>query len=60
MTYRSPEYVYVTTKEGHTLSLFYNPESNLVVLDLVHENEEGGNELFRKELNMKKLLEHVS
>lgn len=46
----------VTTKAGNTLSFFYNPENNLVVLDLVHKSECGGNEIFRQTLDEKKLL----
>ena len=46
----------VTTKAGNTLSFFYNPDNNLVVVDLVHKNERGGNELLRQTLNEKKLV----
>ncbi len=41
----------ITTKEGNLLQLFYNPENNLVVLDLVAANENGGTELLRQTLN---------
>lgn len=50
--------VNVTTKEGHTLQLFYNAETNLVVLDLIHKNEQGGNELLRRTLDIGKALAH--
>ena len=50
--------VQIVTKKGNTLNLFYNPENNLVVLDLVAENEQGGNELLRQTLNETKLLKH--
>lgn len=49
----------VTTKEGNTLSFFYNPDNNLIVVDLVHKNELGGTELLRKTLNEKKMLAHA-
>lgn len=49
----------VTTKNGNTLGFFYNPENNLVVIDLIHKNERGGFELFRKTLDENKLLAHV-
>ena len=49
----------IKTKEGNTLQLFYNPENNLVVVDLIHKNDKGGMELLRKELDEKKLLSHV-
>jgi len=49
----------VTTKQGHTLGMFYNPENDLLVIDLIHKNEEGGNEIVRMTLNEKKLLNHV-
>jgi hypothetical protein len=48
----------VTTKAGHTISLFYNPDNDLVVVDLIHKNEKGGNELYRKTLDEKKMLAH--
>jgi len=54
------EYYNLETKNGNTLSLFYNPDNDLVVLSLVHKNENGGNDLFRKTLNEKELLKHVS
>jgi hypothetical protein len=46
----------VTTRAGHTLSFFYNPENDLVVVDLVHKNKRGGNEILRKTLNEKSLV----
>ena len=46
----------VTTKAGNSLSFFYNPDNDLVVVDLIHKNERGGNELFRQTLNEKKLV----
>ena len=46
----------VTTKAGNFLSFFYNPDNDLVVVDLTHKNERGGNELFRKTLDEKKLV----
>ena len=42
------------TSLGNTLSFFYNPENNLVVVDLIKEDESGGNELFRKKLDEEK------
>lgn len=49
----------VTTKAGHTLQLFYNPENDLVVVDLIHSNGKGGNEILRKTLDEKALLAHA-
>jgi hypothetical protein len=49
----------VTTKAGNTLEFFYNPDNNLVVVDLIAANEKGGNELLRKTLDEKKLLKHT-
>jgi hypothetical protein len=37
----------ITTKGGNTLSIFYNPDNGLVVVDLIHKNERGGNEIVR-------------
>jgi len=44
------------TKEGNRLSFFYNPENNLIVIDLIAKNEEGGNEIFRKTIDETSLL----
>jgi len=49
----------VETKAGNTLEFFYNPDNNLVVVDLIAANEKGGNELLRKTLDEKKLLKHT-
>lgn len=49
----------VETKGGNTLQFFYNPDNNLVVVDIVAANEKGGNELLRKTLDEKKLLSHT-
>lgn len=49
----------ITTRAGNTLSFFYNPENNLLVVDLIHKNELGGNEVVRMTLNEKKLLKHA-
>lgn len=46
------------TSGGNTLQFFYNPENNLVVIDLVYKNESVGNELFRQTLNEGVLLKH--
>jgi hypothetical protein len=43
---------------GNSLELFYNPENNLLVVDLIHKSETCGNELVRITLNEKKLLKH--
>jgi hypothetical protein len=47
------------TKQGNTLQFFYNPDNNLVVVDLIAANEKGGNELVRKTLDEKVLLAHA-
>jgi len=48
----------MTTKAGNTLSFFYNPENDLVVVDLIHKSERGGKELLRQTLKEKELLAH--
>lgn len=53
------ETLQVTTKNGNTLQFFYNPNNNLVVVDLVDKNERGGNEILRQTLDEKKLLAHA-
>lgn len=50
----------MTTKKGHTLSFFYNPENDLLVVDLIHKSECGGTELLRRTLNENKILKHAS
>jgi hypothetical protein len=49
----------IKTKEGNTLELFYNPDNNLVVLDLIHSSETGDNELYRRKINENELLKHT-
>jgi len=49
----------MTTKAGNTLSFFYNPENDLLVVDLIHKNEKAGNEFVRMTLDEKKLLGHT-
>jgi len=50
----------IMTKDGNTLSFFYNPDNNLIVVDLIHKNDHAGVELLRKTLNEKKLLAHAT
>ena len=50
----------VITKAGNTLQFFYNPDNDLVVVDLIHKDEMVGNELFRKTLNEEDLLTHAN
>lgn len=50
---------WITTKEGNYISVFYNPDNDLVILELVAKNEMDGNELFRQTLNEKALLQHL-
>lgn len=49
----------VTRPEGHIISVFYNHSSKLLVVDVVHKAENGGNEVMRKTLNFKRLLKHA-
>ena len=51
--------VNITTKNGNTIQVFYNPENNLLVVDLIAANEKGGNEILRKTLDEKRLLAHA-
>jgi hypothetical protein len=39
--------------------VFYNPDNNRVVVDLVDKDGTGGNEVFRQILDEKKLLGHT-
>jgi len=54
------QYRRVTTKTGNCLQMFYNLENDLLVIDLIAKNEEGGNEIVRMTLNEKRLLKGVS
>lgn len=49
----------LTTRNGNTISVFYNAENDLLVVDLVDRGEQAGNELLRLTLNEKKLLSHA-
>lgn len=46
------------TKENNHLEFFFNRETGLIVVDLIHDNGEGGNELFRKTLDEVQMLAH--
>lgn len=48
------------TANGNFLEFFYNPETNLVVVDLIASRQGGGNELFRRTIDETKLLEHCA
>ncbi len=50
----------IKTKEGNYLEFFYNPENNLLVVDLIHKNEQDGNEIVRMTLDEKRLLRHAN
>ena len=50
------KYLYITTKAGNTLQVFYNPDNDLLVIDLIRKDEKGGNEIVRMTLDEKKLL----
>ena len=47
-----------TTKQGHILQFFFNRETNLVVVDVIHKNEKGGNEILRRTIDPVALLKH--
>ena len=46
------------TRDGNTLSVFFNKSTNLLVVDVVHINESGGNEIVRMTLDEERLLAH--
>ena len=49
----------ITTKNGNTIQVFFNDETNLLVVGIIAENEKGGNEIVRTTLNEDNLLQHV-
>jgi hypothetical protein len=50
----------ITTTNGNTLSVFYNTENNLLVVDLVAKDETHGNEIVRQTLDETMLLGFVT
>jgi hypothetical protein len=52
--------VSIPTAGGNSLDVFYNPEKNLLVIDLTQKNGKGGNEIIRMTLkvNEKSMLRH--
>lgn len=52
------QYQYLKTLEGHTLCVFYNAETRLLVVDVVDRDEAGGNEIVRRTLDFDALLGH--
>ena len=51
--------VSIPTAGGNHISVFYNRENNLLVVDLEAKNETGGNEFVRKTLDEKAMLKHL-
>ncbi|MGD0768114.1 MAG: hypothetical protein ABSB42_07965 [Tepidisphaeraceae bacterium] len=58
MAAKQIERVTIQTAGGNTLELFYNPENNLLVVDLIAANECGGNEVVRMKLDETRMLSH--
>ena len=50
-------YKNVTTRKGNALCMFFNEETNLLVVDLC--NDIGGNEIVRMTLAEDRLLDHL-
>lgn len=48
----------IKTKAGHIISVFFNRDTDLLVIDVVHKKEKGGNEIVRRNLDYKALLPH--
>ncbi len=46
------------TLKGNRLEFYFNAETNLVVVDLIHKDELGGNELVRLKFHEKEALQH--
>lgn len=47
------------TPKNNFIHFFYNPENNLLVVDLVNKKETGGNEIVRMKLDEDKLLKGI-
>lgn len=54
-----PVYHNIRTKGGNTLSVFYNPDIDLLVVDLISSDEKTGNEIVRMAIDEAKLLAHA-
>jgi hypothetical protein len=50
---------FIPTSGGNEIMIFYNPENNLLCVDLIDYEEVGGNELFCKYMDEKDLLGHL-
>jgi hypothetical protein len=46
------------TRAGNTISVFFNKHTKLLVVDIIHHNWKGGNEIVRQTLDEKQLLKH--
>ncbi len=42
---------YWELNDGRTLSIFLNKETNLFVVDVIREDDQGGNEIVRRDLS---------
>ena len=49
----------LTTNKGNTISLFYNNDTGLVVVDLIAKDESGGKEFVRMHIDEDKMLAHL-
>jgi len=47
------------TRKGNSVDVFFNTDTNLLVVDIMAGNEKGGNEIFRKVLDESELLAHT-
>jgi hypothetical protein len=47
---------HITLKSGHGLSFFFNETTGLLVVDVNHRNERGGNEIIRRTIDPDKLV----
>jgi hypothetical protein len=50
----------IGTRNGNLIQVVYNPNNSLLTVDLIHEDESGGNELFRQTLEEDNLLKHCN
>lgn len=49
---------HISTRPGHIISVFFNRDTDLLVVDVVHKKEKGGNQIVRRKLDYKALLPH--
>lgn len=51
--------VLIPTSGGNEILVFYNPDNNLICVDLIAYDAQGGNEILRQYIDESELLGHL-